>query len=327
MRLSSPSLKEQLIKGLISTGCDVIDVGMITTPMIIFSTKYLKCDGGVMVTASHNPKEFNGFKFNDADVIPISFESGLNKIQEIFNSEKFSLPADLQIDVAILCGGSKEDTPIQGPFFTGRFNTVDSFDTHADIPSHFQKMDSIAKENGNVSIISAGWDPGIFSLERVIYPVTKGISILSMIAAVMMMFLVTADVFMRRTLNAPILGGYEIGKVLLVIVVFCGVAYVMSVKGHVVVDSLTRLYPRKLQATVSGIAHFFSLVIVALISWQSALYGFDMLRVGETTVLLRILVFPFIFVVAFGSAVLFLVILVQFIYTLAGVEEHDESTS
>jgi len=76
-------------------------------------------------------------------------------------------PARLKIDVAILCGGSKADTPVQGPVFAGFFNTVDSFDTHADIPAYFTKMDKIAREKGNVSVISAGWDPGIFSLERV----------------------------------------------------------------------------------------------------------------------------------------------------------------
>jgi len=52
----------------------------------------------------------------------------------ILGTDKFSLPKALKIDVAILCGGSKEDTPIQGPFFAQKFNTVDSFDTHADIP-------------------------------------------------------------------------------------------------------------------------------------------------------------------------------------------------
>ena len=132
---------------------------------------------------------------------------------------------------------------------------------------------------------------------------------------------------MRRALNSPIFGSYEIGKVLLVIVVFCGVAYVMTVKGHVVVDTLSRLYPKRLQTVVSGIAYFLSLVIVALISWQSALYGLEMLRLGETSVLLRILVSPFILIVAFGSAVLFLVILVQFIYTLAGGDVDSESTT
>jgi len=77
-------------------------------------------------------------------------------------------PEDIQVDVVILCGGSKEDIPVQGPKFALSFNTVDSFDTHAEIPSYFQKMDSLAKEHGHVHIISAGWDPGIFSLMRVL---------------------------------------------------------------------------------------------------------------------------------------------------------------
>ena len=72
------------------------------------------------------------------------------------------------IDVAILCGGSKEDIRSQGPQMARFFNTVDSFDIHPDILKHFQEMDAVAKESGNVSIVSAGWDPGIFSLERVL---------------------------------------------------------------------------------------------------------------------------------------------------------------
>ena len=86
----------------------------------------------------------------------------------IFHSEEYSLPEDIQVDIAILCGGSREDIPVQGPKFAKRFNTVDSFDTHADIPSYFQRMDSIAKEHGHVHVISTGWDPGIFSLMRVL---------------------------------------------------------------------------------------------------------------------------------------------------------------
>ena len=72
------------------------------------------------------------------------------------------------IDVAILCGGSKEDLPVQGPKFARRFNTVDSFDTHADIPNYFDSMDISSSEGNNVSIVSAGWDPGIFSMQRVL---------------------------------------------------------------------------------------------------------------------------------------------------------------
>lgn len=86
----------------------------------------------------------------------------------VFHSEGFSLQGDMQIDVVILCGGSKEDIPVQGPAFAKMFNTVDSFDTHADIPGYFQQMDTVAREYGHVSIIAAGWDPGIFSLERVL---------------------------------------------------------------------------------------------------------------------------------------------------------------
>lgn len=70
------------------------------------------------------------------------------------------------LDVCILCGGSATDLPIQTPEFTHMFNTVDSFDTHAKIPEHFATVDNVAKENDTVSIISTGWDPGLFSLNR-----------------------------------------------------------------------------------------------------------------------------------------------------------------
>jgi len=86
----------------------------------------------------------------------------------VLDSGKPVKPKGVKIDVAVLCGGSKDDTPVQGPAFIDLFCTVDSFDTHADIPVHFGKMDAIARGRGNVAIISAGWDPGIFSLERVL---------------------------------------------------------------------------------------------------------------------------------------------------------------
>ena len=86
----------------------------------------------------------------------------------VIKIDKDAPKPSVPIDIAILCGGSKEDVPVQGPLFARWYSTVDSFDTHADIPKYFQKMDTIAKEKGNVSIISAGWDPGIFSLERVL---------------------------------------------------------------------------------------------------------------------------------------------------------------
>ena len=72
-----------------------------------------------------------------------------------------------QIDVMILCGGSATDLPGQTPEMAAHFNVIDSFDTHANIPRHFEAVDKAAKESGHVGIISVGWDPGMFSLNRV----------------------------------------------------------------------------------------------------------------------------------------------------------------
>ena len=71
-----------------------------------------------------------------------------------------------KIDVMILCGGSATDLPEQTPKYASMFNVVDSFDTHARIPEHFANVDAAAKESGKVGIISVGWDPGMFSLNR-----------------------------------------------------------------------------------------------------------------------------------------------------------------
>ena len=70
------------------------------------------------------------------------------------------------IDVLILCGGSKSDLPEQGPLFAGLFNIVDSFDTHAKIPEYFEALDAPAKKANKVAMLSVGWDPGLFSINR-----------------------------------------------------------------------------------------------------------------------------------------------------------------
>ncbi|MGM9565226.1 diaminopimelate dehydrogenase [Evtepia sp.] len=71
-----------------------------------------------------------------------------------------------EIDVLILCGGSATDLPVQTPEYAKNFHVVDSFDTHAKIPQHFAAVDASAKESGHVAVISCGWDPGMFSLNR-----------------------------------------------------------------------------------------------------------------------------------------------------------------
>lgn len=71
-----------------------------------------------------------------------------------------------EIDVMVLCGGSATDLPVMGPEIVANFNIIDSFDTHAKIPEYFENVDKAAKEGGNIGIISVGWDPGMFSLNR-----------------------------------------------------------------------------------------------------------------------------------------------------------------
>lgn len=73
-----------------------------------------------------------------------------------------------KIDVMVICGGSATDLPTQTPELAKWFNVVDSFDTHAKIPVHFSNVDKVCQESGKVAIISTGWDPGMFSLNRVI---------------------------------------------------------------------------------------------------------------------------------------------------------------
>ena len=108
----------------------------------------------------------------DTDLVAV-FTRRLDSVRELVTDVPVlqleeQVPAGLKIDVVILCGGSKDDIPVQGPLFAQRFTTVDSFDTHADIPRYFAEMDKIAKEHGHVAVISTGWDPGIFSMMRVL---------------------------------------------------------------------------------------------------------------------------------------------------------------
>ncbi|MBO5355442.1 MAG: diaminopimelate dehydrogenase [Clostridia bacterium] len=83
----------------------------------------------------------------------------------VVSADKVVEMAD-KIDVMIICGGSATDLPVQTPALAKSFNVVDSFDTHAKIPQHFENVDKAASEGGHIAMISVGWDPGMFSLNR-----------------------------------------------------------------------------------------------------------------------------------------------------------------
>ncbi len=84
---------------------------------------------------------------------------------EVFHIDEMINHKD-EIDVLIICGGSATDLPKMTPKLAENFNVIDSFDTHADIARHFDTVDKAAKKGGNIALISAGWDPGMFSLNR-----------------------------------------------------------------------------------------------------------------------------------------------------------------
>lgn len=88
MRISSPEIKEALIEGMVSAGASVIDAGTISTPTFYFAVSNSQADGGIMVSASHNPKEWNGFKITREKALPVSGESGLQDLKNLITANK-----------------------------------------------------------------------------------------------------------------------------------------------------------------------------------------------------------------------------------------------
>lgn len=118
---------------------------------------------GVERAISQNPDtELVGvFTRRDPSTVQIATENvPVRSVDDLENG------AATDVDVLILCGGSATDLPEQTPHYAKMYNVVDSFDTHANIPEHFAAVDAAAKEGGHVGLISCGWDPGLFSLER-----------------------------------------------------------------------------------------------------------------------------------------------------------------
>ena len=118
---------------------------------------------GVELAIQHCPDMELAGVFTRRDPASLKTVTGAN----VYSMEQAETMQD-DIDVMILCGGSATDLPAQTPKFASMYNVVDSFDTHANILAHFAAVDAQAKTNGKTAIISTGWDPGMFSLNRVL---------------------------------------------------------------------------------------------------------------------------------------------------------------
>lgn len=117
---------------------------------------------GVEVAIKQNPDMKLVAVFSRRDPESVNMIDKQVKVCHISEAEQY---VD-KIDVMVLCGGSAHDLPEQGPQFAKLFHTVDSFDTHANIPAYFESVDKVARASGKTSIISVGWDPGLFSINR-----------------------------------------------------------------------------------------------------------------------------------------------------------------
>ena len=117
---------------------------------------------GVECAIKHNPDMELVAVFTRRDPATVKILTDSASVYHVDEAEKMKD----KIDVMILCGGSATDLPVIGPKVATSFNTIDSFDTHAKIPEYFANVDKAAKEGNNISIISVGWDPGMFSLNR-----------------------------------------------------------------------------------------------------------------------------------------------------------------
>ena len=116
---------------------------------------------GVELALSQNPDFELEAIFTRRNPENLSAKSKVVHISEIESYKEI-------IDVMILCGGSATDLPQQTPEIAKMFNTVDSFDTHAKIPEYFNILDKVTKSSGTIGLISVGWDPGLFSLNRLL---------------------------------------------------------------------------------------------------------------------------------------------------------------
>ena len=134
-----------------------------SAPIRIGIAGYGNLGRGVEAALAKNPDmSLTGIftRRNPAELTPLSAGAAVYTMAD--------LPSHADaIDVLILCGGSKSDLPDQGPALAALFNTVDSFDTHARIPEYFAAVDEPALANSKTALISAGWDPGMFSINRV----------------------------------------------------------------------------------------------------------------------------------------------------------------
>lgn len=154
-------------------------------------------------------------------------------------------------------------------------------------------------------------------LDRAARRISAFLHAIGSLTLILLMLLTAADVGMRYFLNRPVSGAYELSMFMMAVIVAAGIGYCASKDDHVKVDILVGTLPARARAAVDSVTWFLSTVFLALIAWQSALYSKTVYEDGTTSPDLLIPTYPFMGVVAVGTAVLCIVFLAQFLDALS----------
>lgn len=164
-----------------------------------------------------------------------------------------------------------------------------------------------------------GLDKAYRSLERVVSRISRGANSAGAGVLVVMMLLITMDVLLRYFLNRPVKGSFELVEFMMAIVVCLGMAYTGVQKGHVAVEIVVSRFSPRVQALIDSFNYLVSTILFSLISWKSVVQAKVLGVSGLTSAILYVPVYPFVFVLAFGSGLLGLVFLVHFIDSVSRV--------
>ena len=154
-------------------------------------------------------------------------------------------------------------------------------------------------------------------IAKISYPTSRIVNIVGAIVLAMMMFLVAVDVTLRYTIDLPVKGSVELVELMMIIVVFLAVAYTASQRGHVAIELVSTRLPKRVQSILDVFTSFLSLVFIVLIIWRSILRGITMWQDHHVTIVLGIPIFPFLYIIAFGCALLAIILIANILDSLA----------
>ncbi len=149
--------------------------------------------------------------------------------------------------------------------------------------------------------------------KKTIYQPSRAVNSVGVAMLVIMIFLITIDVILRYSFNLPVPGSFELIQLMMLVLVYCAMAYATIKKGHISIDIIVSHAPERTRAVIDTITSILSLIVLLLIVWSCINFGFTLKAQGATTMILKVPIFPFIFIIAFGMALTWIAVFNEFI--------------